>query len=189
MLRPTLHSYLTEHGLYERTITLKRGDFVHRAGQYDPRLYYVAAGTLRTYIELEGRDQTMRFGYPGDFVVALDSGISGGPTRFTTQALKKAELRVVSGEAYREQIRRDPEFGDLWRTISHWMVLGGVERETDLLVQDPALRYRRVLERSPQLFQEIPAKYIADYLRMSPETLSRIRSAQNLDVDQESGSE
>ncbi|MEO0734297.1 MAG: Crp/Fnr family transcriptional regulator, partial [Bacteroidota bacterium] len=35
---------------------------------------------------------------------------------------------------------------------------------------------RRVLARSPRLFQEIPAKYIANYLRMTPETLSRIRA-------------
>ena len=50
-----------------------------------------------------------------------------------------------------------------------------LERETDLLIKSPQVRYEKVLKRSPQLFQEIPLTYIASYLRMTPETLSRLR--------------
>jgi len=49
-----------------------------------------------------------------------------------------------------------------------------MERELDLLTSSPHERMQRVLKQSPQVFQEIPAKYIASYLRMTPETLSRI---------------
>ncbi len=52
-----------------------------------------------------------------------------------------------------------------------------MEREQDLLINSPEERYRRVLKRSPQLFQEVPHKYIAAYLRMPPETLSRVKKA------------
>jgi hypothetical protein len=51
------------------------------------------------------------------------------------------------------------------------------EREKDILTYSPLKRYQRVLKRSPQLFQEIPNKYIASYLRMSPETLSRLKKS------------
>jgi hypothetical protein len=51
-----------------------------------------------------------------------------------------------------------------------------MEREIDLLTTSPAERIARVRERSPQLFQEVPLKYIASYLRMTPETLSRMIS-------------
>ena len=50
-----------------------------------------------------------------------------------------------------------------------------IEREIDILTNSPKERYLRVLKRSPQLFQEIPNKHIASYLRMSPETLSRMK--------------
>jgi hypothetical protein len=56
-------------------------------------------------------------------------------------------------------------------------VLQQMERERDILTSSPLERYKRVLERSPQLFQEIPNKYIASYLRMTPETLSRIKKS------------
>lgn len=50
-------------------------------------------------------------------------------------------------------------------------VCGLLEREIDLLEPDPAQRYQMVLARSPQLFQHVPLRYIASYLRMSSETL------------------
>ena len=53
------------------------------------------------------------------------------------------------------------------------------ELENDLIIYSPQKRFERVFKRSPQLFQEIPQKYIASYLRMTPETLSRI--LKNLD--------
>ena len=45
------------------------------------------------------------------------------------------------------------------------------------LISSPKERYERVLKRSPQLFQEIPNKHIANYLRMSAETLSRLKNS------------
>jgi len=46
----------------------------------------------------------------------------------------------------------------------------------DRLEPSPLERYNAVLRRSPQLFQHVPLRHIASYLRMSPETLSRIRA-------------
>ena len=57
------------------------------------------------------------------------------------------------------------------------LIVQQLEREIDILTTSPEERYNRVLKRSPKLFQQIPAKYIASYLRMTPETLSRIRKS------------
>ena len=62
-----------------------------------------------------------------------------------------------------------------WRMLEEEALLGKIERETEMLTFTPEERYRRLLERSPHVFRNIPRKYIASYLRMSPETLSRIR--------------
>jgi hypothetical protein len=53
-----------------------------------------------------------------------------------------------------------------------------VERTIDLLTSSFSERLERVLKHSPDLFKEIPLKYIASYLRMTPETLSCIRKNQ-----------
>ena len=55
------------------------------------------------------------------------------------------------------------------------LVYQQMEREIDLLTYSPQKRYERVLQRNPQLCQEIPSKYITSYLRMSPDLLSRLK--------------
>ena len=62
-----------------------------------------------------------------------------------------------------------------WNGILGHAILDLMEREQDLLISSPAERFNRVLARSPQLFQEVPNKYIASYLNMTPETLSRLK--------------
>ena len=64
-----------------------------------------------------------------------------------------------------------------WRKLTEEALLGKIQREVEMLTFTPNERYERLLERSPHVFQKIPLKYLASYLRMSPETLSRIRKS------------
>lgn len=120
-------------------------------------------------------EHTIRFGYHGNFVAALDSFISEKPSRLYIQALKKTELKVISKKAYLDFVQSSPFYREVWELILQQLILQQMEREFDLLISSPLERYQRVLRRSPQLFQEIPHKYIANYLRMTPETLSRLK--------------
>jgi hypothetical protein len=58
--------------------------------------------------------------------------------------------------------------------IEEQALLGKIEREVEMLTYSPDERAQRLMLRSPQLFQIVPKKYIASYLRMKPETLSRV---------------
>jgi len=177
MLSPIhiLRDYLDEHHLWDKTLELKRGEVLHLAGDRDDNIYHVVSGTLRSYVVVNDEEQIIRFGYEGDFFAAIDCLITGGPTMLSAQAIRKCTLRVIRKQVYTDHLVGNPEMNALWQQILSWMVVGQLEREIDLLTNDPAERYQRVLARSPRLFQEIPAKYIANYLRMTPETMSRIR--------------
>ena len=170
-----LHDYVEQHHLFQRTIVLSRGEHLLLPGATDPNIYYVASGTLRYYVTINDEEQIIRFGYKGDFALALDTFISGRSTIFHAQALRKCTLRPVRRSELWAKIMGAPSMSEYWQQIISWMLLGQLEREIDLLTNDPASRYQRVLMRSPRLFQEIPAKYIANYLRMTPETLSRLK--------------
>ena len=58
--------------------------------------------------------------------------------------------------------------------------LGKITRETEVLTFTPEERYERLWKRSPHLFQLVPQKYIASYLGMKPETLSRVKRKRQL---------
>ena len=172
-----LHEYLDDHQLWQKTVELRRGDHLHAAGEVHTNIYYVESGTMRSSVLVNDcEEQIIRFGYQGDFFAAIDSFVSGRPTQLYTQAIRRCQLQVIPRSLYTERIQQDPALNDIWQQILAWMIVGQLDREIDLLTSNPAERYRRVLARSPRLFQEIPAKYIANYLRMTPETLSRCRA-------------
>jgi len=162
---------------WEKEITLSRNEFLKVKGCTDLNLYYLVKGSLRVFVEDGPEEQTIRFGYQGNLIAALDSYITGKPSDLYIQALKQTELKVISKAAFEKVIFSSPENTQLWLKIIQQLVLQQMERERDLLTSSPAERYNRVLKRSPQLFQEIPHKYIASYLRMTPETLSRLKKS------------
>ena len=165
------------HNSWEKTIVLKRNEFLKVKGSTDTQLYFVEEGSLRIFIEDENEEHTIRFGYQNSFIAALDSFIKETPSELYIQALRKSQLKVMSKPRYMRFINEDAENGMLWWQIIESLICQQMEREVDILTSSPVERYKRVLQRSPQLFQEIPNKYIASYLRMTPETLSRIQKS------------
>lgn len=172
-----LYNYFENHNCWASTIELKRDEWLHQPGMVDDKLYYVEQGTLYYTVTLEDdRQQIIRFGYQGDFIAAMDSFLSGRPTIFDSRALQKCRLNVVKKADYVAAFKESEQMRMIWDKVMRGLYISQLERELDLLTTDATERYLRVWRRSPRLFQEIPAKYIANYLGMSPETLSRIRA-------------
>ena len=171
----SIYDAMDAAGLWSAKRTLKRGEYLMLPGHRDRDLYFVASGTLVATAEIDGQEQCMRFGYAGDIVAAIDTHVSDAPSRFGIRALRRTEVYVAGYVDYRIFLQTDAARRHSWEQLLTWLIRGLLEREIDLLTPSPEDRYRRVLARSPRLFQEVPAKYIANYLRMTPETLSRLK--------------
>ncbi len=161
--------------IWHKTIQLSRNEYLKVKGSADTNLYYILSGSLRIYFEDDYEEHTIRLGYRDNFIGALDAFISDQSSDLYIQAIKKCDLKVVSKRAFLDFIDSDPANTALWIQIMGQLIYQQIEREKDILINSPKQRYLRVLARSPQLFQEIPNKYIASYLRMTPETLSRLK--------------
>jgi len=164
--------------LWEGSRIYKRNAYVKSAGTVDSNLYFVESGTLRVCFVDEHEEHVIRLGYKNSFVAALDSFISDNPSPFSIQTIKECSINTMTKASYQDFISYSAENMALWQQINIGLIYQQLEREIDLLTHSPTERYRRVLTRSPQLFQEIPAKHIASYLKMTPETLSRIKKSE-----------
>ena len=159
---------------WEQEIEVKRNEFITVPGNKNTNMYFVVSGSLRVFIEDDIEEHTIRFGYQNSFITALDSFLKDIPTTFYIQAIKKCTLKVISKENFLKCINSSKENQVLWQELLQEFVYQQIERENDLIIYSPQKRFDRVFKRSPHLFQEVPQKYIASYLRMTPETLSRI---------------
>lgn len=162
--------------LSNKTVTIDRNEFLKVKGSIDRNIYYVESGSLRIFVSDEYEEQSIRFGYKGNLIVALDSFLTGKPSELYIQAIKRTTIKIVSKQQIDTFLLTETN-RNFWIKILENLVVQQMEREVDLLTVSPKERYERVLKRSPQLFQEIPNKYIANYLRMSAETLSRLKKS------------
>ena len=163
--------------LWENKIELQRNEYLKYEGSVDTNLYFVVSGSLRIFVLEQDCETTIRFGYTNDVITALDSFIKGTKSDLIIQAMKKSKLKMISKHRFLRLINSTLDNQKFWHEILGEFIIQHMERERDILTSSPIDRYRRVLKRSPQLFQEVPNKYIASYLRMTPETLSRIKKS------------
>ena len=175
--RPDINSLLKDENLFEKAIILNRNEYLKESGSTDTNIYFIREGSVRIFISDDTEERNIRFGYSGNIIVSLDSFLSNKPSPLYIQALKKTTILVASKGSFMQIMNKDPQHLQLWNSILEDLNLQQFEREIDLLTQSPRERYHRLLKRSPQVFQQIPKKHIANYLRMTPETLSRIKKS------------
>ena len=154
----------------------RRGELLQAPRARRSPLYVFAEGAAHAYVDAEGGRQTVRLAYPGEMLAALPGLLLGAPSAIGIECVRAAagyRLGVVELRAF---IGGDPARQAAYARMLEELTCGLMLRELDLLEPSPELRYRRVLARSPQVFAHVPLKYVASYLRMAPETLSRIRA-------------
>lgn len=154
-----------------------KNELLTTEGQIERNIFYIESGAVRVFRLSELEEQTIRFGYRGSFINSLYSFIKASPSEFYIEAIRKTTVKVMKKENLLNLAYETRESLIQYTQLLENLVTQQIEREIDLLTDSPSERLQRVLKRSPNLFQEIPLKYIASYLRMSPETLSRIRSS------------
>jgi CRP-like cAMP-binding protein len=163
--------------LFEKTITIERNEFLKVKGSIDTNIYFVERGSFKIFVLDDYEEQIIRFGYENDLIVSLDSFLNEKPSDFYIQAIKKSIVKVIPKNKFVEFINLNEVNKQIWTKMLEDLIVQQLERERDILTSSPKDRYERVLKRSPKLFQEIPNKHIANYLRMSPETLSRLKKS------------
>ncbi|MEX2596619.1 MAG: Crp/Fnr family transcriptional regulator [Salibacteraceae bacterium] len=157
--------------------TFARGEIISEAGVTEKHLFYVKSGAVHAFYVAEREEHTIRFGYKGSMITSIPSFYDQSPSLVYLQAIRKTVVTVFERKSFYAALEENEELKALYVETLENLAAQQMEREIDLLTGSPADRLNRVMKRSPQLFQEVPMKYIASYLRMTPETLSRIMNS------------
>lgn len=153
-----------------------RNEFIIQAGEVPKFSIFVLKGCLRQYIVNEkGEESIVYFAEERHFIGDLPSIRNKTISNYNFQAIEECELLTISAENWEQAFIKFP-----WWTEAH---ITGYQKWAALLQQQMAERhtltgeerYLNLLKAKPKLFQRVPQHYIASYLGISPETLSRIR--------------
>lgn len=147
-----------------------------QAGHTENYLSFVEKGILRFYIPGEEKELTFAFVFDGGFLSAYDSFLTRSPSLYHVETLTKTILWRLSWSAL-QGIYQDTAMGQMiGRLAGESLFLKKSKRELSLLGDSAEQRYRKLLHEQPELVQQIPLKYIASYIGITPQALSRIRN-------------
>jgi CRP-like cAMP-binding protein len=152
---------------------LKRNDFLVTKDAKENYLYFIQSGTLRVYYPNKEQEICVGFAYDNTFICSFPSFVKDKPSDYYIQALSKCELLAIKRNDFYKLVNTYPSIERAWRCFVEDALVGIIEREVEILTLTPEERYDKLLQRSPHIFQKVPQKYIASYLNLQPETLSR----------------
>jgi len=146
-------------------------------GQIENYIYFIEEGKVRLFIpkEEEEKDITLGFSFKGELISAYDSFLTQTPSLYQLETLTKTTLWSISFNDLQEVYKNTAVGNTIGRFISEKLFLIKSKREQSLLNHTSEQRYLNIFKERPNLIEQIPLKYIASYIGVTPQALSRIR--------------
>jgi CRP-like cAMP-binding protein len=171
-LSAALHQYLTEK---LKTATVPKKEFLLHAGQISRHIYFIKKGLLRCYYIHDEQEVCSKFMKEGDIIVSASSFFLQKESHEFIQAIEDSVLWYLCYDELQHIYKNYPEFNVIARVLSIKSYLLSEQRINFIRMKQAADRYSSMLEFFPDLVLRVPSKYLASYLSISVETLSRIR--------------
>ena len=158
-----------------RPVRLLKDEHWLKEGEVCRQLAFVEKGLFRFYMNEEGDEITHYFAKEGDFVCNYESLLKGSASRKNIIAMEDSLLWVVSKpnlEAFYNRVEHGQKFG---RLVVEAELLETINRFLQHYTHTPEQRYQDFMDLYGDLQQRIPQYYIASYVGIQPQSLSRIR--------------
>lgn len=155
---------------------LKRNDWVLEEGNVCEHIDYVHTGALRSFYNIDGEEITVGLHPPHECFTQMKSLMNAEPSHLTIQVVVPGVIVRLRKKDMISLYNRVPEMEGAGRKIlEHMLVLESDWKEMYALF-NPEQRYSFILQKAPEWVRIFPLQYIASFLGMRRETLSRIRS-------------
>ena len=156
-------------------VALSKHSKLVKVGEVENYLSFISEGIVRLYIPQEEHDLTFGFVFDKEFVTAYDSFLTQAPSHYQIETLTETMLWRISFKDLQEVYEKTESGNLIGRRMAENMYLIKSKRELSLLSKTAEERYLNLFSERPKLLRQIPLKYIASYIGITPQALSRIR--------------
>lgn len=157
-------------------IEIQKGEIIVEQGKRSNALFFVADGLFRVAFNHNGAEDTICFGHDGDPFMSIPSYYTQEPSHFSCIAMTLSKVYRISFTDFDALLQ---QHNDLLMWMKNVMTeqLYALERRYVYFSQPDAYgRFVSFVGARPEIMEIIPAKYIAQYLNIRPETLYRLRA-------------
>ena len=162
-------------GSFERQLFPKNYLLV-RTGEVCRHLYFLEKGAARAfYYDLDGREITSKLTLETTLITPIYNFVTGKPSYESIELLEKSVVHQMPYDRLESLFAQFHELERLGRKMMEAYFVYLEEHLMTIKFQTAQNRYKTLLSQSPGLLQRVPLVYIASYLGITPETLSRIR--------------
>jgi len=180
------HKFLQDHGVISastwetlqtilREVPVRKSEVTVAEGSICRHIDFIAVGSFRSFVLKEDAEVTTGLFLEGELITSMKSIANFSPSPVALQALEDSVVVRFTKEGMIGLYGIAPEMQQLGRLILERLVIEENEWKEMFTLYNPEERYRFLLKKSPGLIQRVPLSYIASFLGMRRETLSRIR--------------
>jgi CRP-like cAMP-binding protein len=157
-------------------VSIKRKKDLLVAGQVCKYLYFINKGCLRSfYIDTKGVEHIYQIRMDNSWISDLESFSSQQPSRYNIEALEDTSMLRISKTRMEQLLEEVPALERYFRILFQKAYVNALNRLNATMWETAMDRYQEMLRENPEVFQRVPLVYIASYLGITPESLSRIR--------------
>lgn len=152
-------------------------DIVLNKGEVCKYIYFIEKGILKTYFNNDiGKEAINGIAIENNFCTSLASFVNQIPSNESIKALEETKLIYINFRNFKLLIEKYPIYKDIYVKILEDYLTFMTWRIESVMLMDSRKRYNTLMKIFPKLFLKISNKDIAEYLALTPETLSRIKS-------------
>lgn len=159
-----------------KPIKLKRKDFLLKEGMVCDFVVFLNSGVIRHYHIKDGNEITCDITLHNNFITDFKSLTQNIPTNYYFQILKDAELFIIKKNDLFRLYNENRNIESFGRIMAEQVAQRTIDIAMSLSSEKPEERVEKLIKQRPDLFQEVPQRYLANLLGISPESLSRIRA-------------
>ncbi|WP_258099420.1 Crp/Fnr family transcriptional regulator [Marinoscillum pacificum] len=160
-----------------QVVQAKKGEILIHQGNLVHHLYFINSGYVRTFFLNEnGEEFTTSLGEKGQMISSYEGFQRGVKSTESVQAMTDSTLLMVNKTDYDRVYREVNSWPRFCSGFTEEAILRSGERLLDLQRLSASERYEKLLKNRPNIAMNVPVKFLASYLGIQPQSLSRIRA-------------
>ncbi|MEO6722200.1 MAG: Crp/Fnr family transcriptional regulator [Ferruginibacter sp.] len=160
---------------YFEEMILKKKEFLLQDNKVCNFIAFIADGSIRHFHIKDGVEKTCDISFDNSWVTDFQSFTYGIAGKMNLQAMEDTTVFNIQKNNLHNLYKECSKYETFGRLMAEQVAQRATEIAMSLSSDKPEERFQNLIKKQPDLFQRVPQKYIANFLGVSPESLSRIR--------------